>query len=245
MARGLLTASAMNALRRNSDRLFALLLLLVWRPVIAQQADATQLASVAQRFAVEAHADARFPVRSRAASNTLQLRLAHCSSALTAELPIGARWTARTLVLVRCPGAARWSVLIPVDIESQVPVLVLRSAAIRGSLPGPGEWLQETRWVAGTTADYVNSLDALPRHHLRRNLSAGSVLRAADLEADILVQRGQTVTVLAQVGALRIQAEAVALADARAGERVKLQNQGSLKVFDGTVDEVGQVRVLP
>ena len=45
-----------------------------------------------------------------------------------------------------------------------------------------------------------------------------------------------------QVG---LRTEAIAMADARAGERVRLQNRNSLKVFEGLVDSDGRVRVSP
>jgi flagella basal body P-ring formation protein FlgA len=122
-------------------------------------------------------------------------------------------------------------------------VLVLRTASLRGAAVRESDLIRDTRRVPGTSADYVNSTDNLVRHHLRRNLGAGSVLTASDLEGDALVRRGQTVNVIAETAGMRIQSEALAMADAKAGERVRLQNLQTFKLIEGVVDTEGAVRV--
>lgn len=206
---------------------------------------AQQLGVAAESFARESLATVQFPVHVRAVALDERLTLPDCAAPPAVRLPPGSRWSARTLVQLRCESGARWSILIPVDIESEVPVLVLRSAAARGATLGASDFIAETRRVAGTSADYVSSPERLVRQHLRRNLGAGSVLTAADLDGDALVRRGQTVDVIAEAAGMRIQSEAVAMADARAGERVRLQNRGSLRIVEGVVDKEGVVRVAP
>lgn len=204
---------------------------------------AQQLGAVAEHYAREALAASRFPVHVNADRIDARLTLPDCTAATLARLPPGSQWAPRTLVQLRCDGVARWTVLIPISIESEVPVLVLRAACPRGAALREAEVIRDIRRVPGTSADYVNSTDGLLRHHLRRNLGAGSVLTAFDLEADALVRRGQTVNVIAEVAGMRIQIEALALADAHAGERLRLQNLSSFKTIEGVVDIEGAVHV--
>ena len=225
---------------------FTLAVLLGWSLAHAVFAtSAAELAKVAEAFAVQAHAGARFPVSVRAGIPDGLLQLPECSGPPSAQLPIGAHWMTRTLVQIRCEKGARWSILVPVELQSSVPVLVLRAAVLRGAKLAPEDLLRELRQVPGTSADYVNSPDALLRHHVRRNLGAGSALNASDLEPDTLVRRGQMVSVIAEMAGMRIESDAIAMADGRSGEHIRLQNRSSLKVFEGVVDNEGTVRILP
>lgn len=223
----------------------AALICLPWLAATALAIDAAALGEIAERYAREAQRGSLFAVHAKAAIPDDRLRLPDCTTPIDSQLPVGARWSARTLVQLRCNGNARWSLLIPIDIESDVPVLVLRQAALRGSTPAAQNLREEMRRVPGTSADYVNSPAALLRQHLRRNLGAGSVLLASDLEPDLLVRRGQLVNVLAETAGMSLRTEAVAMADARAGDRLRLQNRSSLKLFEGRVDSDGTVRVSP
>ena len=208
--------------------------------------DTTQLGAAATAFARGALVHTANPVHVRAAPLDERLKLADCPEALVVQLPPGSRWAANTLIQVRCSSSTvRWSLLVPVQIESDVPVLVLRTSAARGSPLGAADVTAETRRVPGVSADYVNSAAALSRHHLRRTLGAGTLLQIDDLEPDLLVKRGQMVTVVAEADGLRIQGEAVAMADARAGDRLRAQNRASLKIVEGVVDIQGVVRVGP
>lgn len=240
--------SAMYCLRRKTGAsavAAAALVCLPWLAATALAIDAAALGEIAERYARDAQRGSLFAVHAKAAIPDDRLRLPDCTTPIDSQLPVGARWSARTLVQLRCNGNARWSLLIPIDMESDVPVLVLRQAALRGSTPAAQDLREELRRVPGTSADYVNSPADLLRQHLRRAMAGGSVLTPADLEPDLLVHRGQTVSVLAETAGMSLRTEAIAMADARAGDRLRLQNRSSLKVFEGLVDNDGKVRVSP
>ncbi len=56
-----------------------------------------------------------------------RLNLANCQMPLTATLPPAAHVTARVTVGVGC-GQPRWTLYVPVTVETELPVLVLREA---------------------------------------------------------------------------------------------------------------------
>ena len=203
------------------------------------------IVAIAESFALSALTQSPFPIRVHASGVDGRLTLADCAQRPAVSLPVGAKWSPRTLVQLRCTVGPHWTVLLPVDIESQVPVLILKVSASRDARLAAGDVRQESRWVPGLPGDYVNALSDLSKQHLRRPLGAGTVLTASDLERDAVIKRGQLVTVLAESAGMRIQGEAIALADARIGERLRLQNRGSLKLIEGMVDEEGIVRVDP
>jgi flagella basal body P-ring formation protein FlgA len=60
---------------------------------------------------------------------------------------------------------------------------------------------------------------------------------------DVLVRRGQAVTLLAQTGTLEIRAQGHALTEGGMHDRIRVQNANSLKVVEGTIENAGTVRV--
>src|SRR5687768_12460764 len=62
-----------------------------------------------------------------------RLRLAPCSGPLQTFSSAGATMqSARTTVGVRCEHGATWTIYVPVLVESEIPVLVLKRSAARG-----------------------------------------------------------------------------------------------------------------
>ncbi len=63
------------------------------------------------------------------------------------------------------------------------------------------------------------------------------------LQPDVLVRRGQQVTLIAANGGVQIRAQGQALTEGAAADRVRVQNVSSLKVVEGVVESDGVVRV--
>ncbi|MDB6091642.1 MAG: hypothetical protein JWN85_4426 [Gammaproteobacteria bacterium] len=146
---------------------------------------------------------------------------------------------------VSCPQGATWTVYVPVTIESEIMVLVLRVPAPRGTHLKPSDVATEKRRVSGLAVGFVTDLDALARNTLIRPLPAGAVLTTDALLADFIVKRGEAVTLLASVSGIEVRAPGRALSDGRDGARIKVQNLGSLKVVEGVVDTTHVIHVTP
>jgi len=174
-----------------------------------------------------------------------RLRLHACATKLHASLPAGAELRPRTTVSVACEDASPWRIYVGVDIESDVPVLVLRRAAVRSEELSAADLEIQQRRVPGLAHAYVNDVQALTGRTLRRALSAGAALTADALAPRRLVQRGQEVTLLAASGAVQVRAPGIALADAGAAQRVRVQNSASMRVVEGIVESASTVRVSP
>jgi flagellar basal body P-ring formation protein FlgA len=174
-----------------------------------------------------------------------RLRLAPCGQPLQASLPVGAAFRERTTVAVTCPAATRWTVYVPVSISTNVSALVLRHAAVRGARIRVEDVEVQTRKVPGTSASYLTNVSELTNRALRRPLPAGSVLTADAFEEMALVKRGQQVTLLAALGGIEVRATGLALADARAASRVRVQNMSSQRVVEGVVESANVIRVTP
>jgi flagellar basal body P-ring formation protein FlgA len=193
----------------------------------------SQLRSVASKVHVEAQLDPR-------------LHLARCPEPLATSLPAGTELGAHVAVRVSCTAQGfPWAVFVPVTIESDIHVLVLKQAALRGARLSAAQVTEETRRVAGLAVGYVTDVGTLERHSLARSLPAGTALTADVMLADLIVHQGQQVTLIASAPGISVRATGKALQDGREGARVRVQNLASLKVVEGVVDASGVIEITP
>lgn len=173
-----------------------------------------------------------------------RLRLAPCTRPLEAFLPSGVEPAARTTVGVRCANPF-WTVYVPVTVETQMKVLVLKRAAPRLTPLTPADVDSQPRRVAGFPQSYVTEVEFLKGRHLRMPSSPGTALKVEMLAADTLIKRGQRVTLLSAAGSIEVRAPGEAMSDALPDGRVRVQNLASRRVVEGVAESADSVRVGP
>jgi flagella basal body P-ring formation protein FlgA len=174
-----------------------------------------------------------------------RLRLAPCGDPLNVSLPPGATFRPRMTVAVSCVSAATWTVYVPVTVDTQTSVLVLRRAAGRGERLTAEDVESQTRVISGTGDSYLTDPKELSGRTIKRPLGPGTALTADLLADDLVVRRGQRVTLLASVGSLEVRAAGLAMNDAPAAGRVKVQNLSSNRIVEGVVETADVIRITP
>lgn len=198
--------------------------------------------------AAEQHVMARLPESRAKYFVTAQrldprLRLVECGAPLATVQPTSPTPSARTTVGVRCNAPAPWTIYVQVTVEMEAPILVLRRALPRRSPVDIGDVELQTRRVPGIDVSFISDTGNLRGRRLRRALPAGSPLTADVLVPDVLVRRGQQVTLLAANGPFEIRAQGQALSDGSERERIRVQNVTSRKIVEGVVENSSTVRV--
>ena len=172
-----------------------------------------------------------------------RLRLDACGAPLEAfsqnVAPDGTRMT----IGVRCSAGNTWTLYVPVNIEVEAAVLVLRRPLSRRARVEPNDVEPQVRRVPGSATTFINDVAMLQGHRLKRALPAGTALSVDMLVPDLLVRRGQQVTLIAASGAVEIRAQGQALTEGGVSDRVRVQNVSSLKVVEGVVESENVVRV--
>jgi flagella basal body P-ring formation protein FlgA len=169
-------------------------------------------------------------------------RLALCEGPLAGALPPTIRVAARTTVGISCANP-RWTLYVPVAVETEAPVLVLRRAMPIGSHVGPDDVETRQVRVPGLGDTYIREPAQLADRHLKSAAAPGTALSVDLLAADILVRRGQRVTLVARVGGIEVRADGEAIADASATGRVRVLNLTSRRVVEGQVESRDRVVV--
>jgi flagellar basal body P-ring formation protein FlgA len=173
-----------------------------------------------------------------------RLRLARCPSKdLSASLPAGMTLQARSTVGVTCAGPTHWTVFVPVTVESKINVLVLIHAVNRDARLTAADVTVENRTTAGPGNAYLTKPAELAGRTVRRPLAAGTTLSVDMFTPDLIVRRGQEVTLLSSGGAIEVRATGRAMVDGAAGSRIQVQNLSSMRVVEGVVESADLVRV--
>jgi len=150
-------------------------------------------------------------------------------------------------VALRCGGRELKRGVVTVGVKIPRSVLVATRAIRRGERLSARDVRVEPRDLAELEGlpfeDWLGSAEALRGRRARRSLHAGEPIAAAWLESTPLVERGQTVRIELERGALRIEAAGVARADGREGEWVEVLNRDSRRKLVGRVGPDGAVHV--
>jgi flagella basal body P-ring formation protein FlgA len=137
--------------------------------------------------------------------------------------------------------------VVTVGVKILRPVLVAARSIRRGERPSARDVRVEPRDLAELEGrpfeDWLGSAEALLGRRARRSLRAGEPIAAAWLESAPLVERGQTVRIELERGALRIEAAGEARAAGREGDWVEVLNRDSRRKLVGRVGPDGAVHV--
>lgn len=180
-----------------------------------------------------------------AADPDTRLRLTDCGTELIAFTLNGAPIGARNTIGVRCANKTRadWTIYLTVSVEAEKPVLVLRHSLARGAHVGAEDVEVQVRRVPGSGRAHPSEIAALRDQHLKRGVAAGTVLTADLFVRDLLVKRGQEVSLVFDTAGISVRAPGIALSEGGLADRIRVQNRTSLKVVEGSVESGNLVRV--
>lgn len=166
-------------------------------------------------------------------------------AALEPFLPAGTRLWGRSTLGLRCrdavPGAAGWSMLLPVEIKVFGNALVTtRALAANEAVTADSYSVREvelTREPRGVLTDGAQIGDSVAA----RPIPAGQVLRSDTVRARQVVSAGSQVKVVASGRGFQISTQGRALNAATAGQAVRIQSEtgrmlSGTALPDGTVE---------
>ena len=180
-----------------------------------------------------------------------------CALPLTIDLPFASRESVR----VRC-GQPIWQLYLRVQTTGVAPApattasagaavpterttVVARQLIQRGTLLQPSMLEEVSRPALGLDPQAVSSLKDLLYGEATRDLTAGQVLRSADIRRAVLVKQGQSALMsVGQDKGFQITVRVEALQDGRMGEQIRLKNPDSGRLLTGTVTGPNAVRGL-
>ena len=195
-----------------------------------------------QTFLMAQHQHRAEPPEIRLQPLDPRLRLPKCRAALEAFLPSGAKNVGNASIGVRCPDPA-WIVYQRAEIRVYDQVLVANRFLRRNAIVSTADLRTERRELSALPGGYETDPAQLIGRQLRQAFMAGMVISPRSVKIPSAVRQGDTVTLVARHAGMEVTSSGVALGDAGIGERVRVRNEASQRVVEGTVIDERRVEV--
>jgi flagella basal body P-ring formation protein FlgA len=134
--------------------------------------------------------------------------------------------------------------LAPADVQTAPrEIAVLARPVSRGEVIAASDVM----WMESPPAaprDALTDAEAMIGMTARRNLDAERPLRSSDFGPTALIRRGEPVTLLYEAGGLKLTMRGRALANASAGQTVRVTNLSSNRVVEAIAEAEGVARVM-
>jgi flagella basal body P-ring formation protein FlgA len=147
------------------------------------------------------------------------------------------------LVVAPAQGPTATSLRVAGRATPKVDVPVLRRGLARGDVIG----IDDIAWTSIAANRLYSGAIQSPRELVgmtaRRNLRAHQPIRGNDIEKPVVIERGETVTLVLLHQGMQLTAQARALEDGAAGENIRLVNTTSSRTLTGRVRPNGAVVV--
>ena len=172
-----------------------------------------------------------------------RLKLPLCEAPLHAE-PKESGFGAKQLsVKVMCPTGSRWTIYVPVSLSIYGDVAISTRNLQRGEKIQHGDFVMKRTNTSSIGQNFMDDAQSVIGMVVHRPIRSGSVIKAQDIKEPIIVAKGETITLLANQGALQVSSEGVALSNGKMGEQIRVQNAHSRRIIDARVVGAGRAEV--
>ena len=172
-----------------------------------------------------------------------RLRLKSCGKTLKARFPNFANQIGQTTVELSCPGPKHWKFLVSVYIKKYLNVLTTKHSMPTGSALTAADLRFVRQDVSRLRTGYFTHISQITNMIVRRPVKQGKILSPAMLKPKRLVSRGDEVLIMAETSNLSIRVKGKALMNGFLGERIRVKNMNSKRIFQATVISNGLVKV--
>ncbi len=162
-----------------------------------------------------------------------QLRLQRCRQPVTAILASPHHMPDRATIELRCQDTKPWHLYVQVRIVGTSTVAVAAHAIVVGSVLKETDLRTEQHDISALPAGFLDDPAVAVGLTASRPIAGGAFLTNQLLVASKAVQRGQSVTLMADVGGMSVRMAGKALGDGLLNQRVRVQNLSSGKIVEG------------
>jgi flagella basal body P-ring formation protein FlgA len=139
----------------------------------------------------------------------------------------------RATIELRCQDAKPWHLYVQVRIIGTTTVAVAAHAIVVGSVLKDTDLRTERHDISELPAGFLDDPAIAVGLTASRPIAGGAFLTNQQLVAGKAVQRGQSVTLVADLGGMSVRMAGKALGDGLINQRVRVQNLSSGKIVEG------------
>lgn len=150
----------------------------------------------------------------------------------------------RVMIELRCQDAKPWHLYVPVRIVATSPVAVAVHAIVAGTVIKAADLKVEEHDVSELPLGFLDDPAIAVGLIAGRPIAGGAYLTNQQLTAPKVVERGQSVTLLADAGGISVRMAGRALSDGLMNQRVRVQNLSSGKIVEGIARSEQVVEII-
>jgi flagella basal body P-ring formation protein FlgA len=172
-----------------------------------------------------------------------RLRLPECERPLEAFILSGNQESGSLSMGVRCSGNQPWTLYNKVHLRTFRQVVVLRNSVKQGKVISQSDLILENRNLSTLRGEYFTAPEEVVGRMAKRSLPKGLVVVGDHFVAPMLIRRGQKVIIRAKSANVEVNMSGEALADGNEGQRIRIRNERSQAIVEGTIVGPGVVVV--
>jgi flagella basal body P-ring formation protein FlgA len=172
------------------------------------------------------------------------MQVTRCENTVQATRAPGLPVPGRVLIELRCDGRAPWHVFVPAKVVGTATVVLAAHALVVGTVLTANDLSVEQRDLGGLPQGYLDDPAIALGLTAARAIAGGAIMTNQLLLGTQAVQRGQTVTLVADAGGIVVRMAGKALADGIINQRIKVQNLSSGKVVEGITRSSQEVEII-
>jgi flagellar basal body P-ring formation protein FlgA len=173
-----------------------------------------------------------------------ELEVPKCSQPIRPMVASPHHMKDRVMIELRCPDAKLWHIYVPVRVIGTTPVAVTVHAIVQGTIIKADDLRVEEHDISELPLGYLDDPGIAVGLTASRPIAGGAFMTNQLLLAAKAVQRGQTVTLVADAGGMSIRTAGRAMSDGMVNQRVKVQNLSSGKVVEGIARSEQVVEII-
>jgi flagellar basal body P-ring formation protein FlgA len=150
----------------------------------------------------------------------------------------------RVTIELRCQDPKPWHFYVPVRIVGTSPVAVAAHAIVAGTVITATDLKIEEHDISELPLGFLDDPAIAVGLTASRPIAGGAYLTNQQLVAPKAVQRGQSVTLLADAGGISVRMAGRALSDGLLNQRVRVQNLSSGKIVEGIARSPQVVEII-
>lgn len=202
----------------------------------------TAIEIMAENFIKNSDLGSPYPAIINVKPISKKLKLKKCKQDILIEFN-NSKKSGNTLLKISCLSPVKWRMHLPVNITLFQDVLVLKNSAIKSQTIDEDDIIVKKMSQKYLMRGFYTHIEQLKQLETKRNLKANTLLSPTNLKARKLIKSGQQVTLQLNYQGLGIKASGTALQSASKGQLIKVRNNSSLKIIEGTVTSAGVVQV--
>jgi flagella basal body P-ring formation protein FlgA len=172
------------------------------------------------------------------------LQLERCLEPVRTSLSSPHHMQDRATIELRCQNSKPWHIYVQVRVVGTSSVAVAAHAIVAGTVLAAKDMRVEQHDISELPIGFLDDPAIAVGLTASRPISGGAFMTNQQLVAAKAVQRGQSVTLIADAGGMSVRMAGKALSDGLVNQRVRVENLSSGKVVEGIARSEQVVEII-